>query len=148
MCVCVSVSVWNAKTAWPRMLSAVKITRALTLFGRRGFGLAAGECRRDCCCHTRGGCYNGAGMRLYVFHILNDTDHPTSLDLLRGLDRDMNEFRGPPTTRMGSSGLTASLAGADFHPASPLLDHWRDTYIGGTDASKGGRKRNSEFRQQ
>jgi len=106
------------------MLSAVKIPRALTLLDDEALGwlpvniAATAAVIRDAAATT-------GGNALFVIYILNDADHPTSLDLLRWLERHMNEFRGSPTAPMGSSGLTASLAGGDFHPASPLLDHWK-----------------------
>lgn len=137
--------VWNAKEAWPMMLSAVKITRALPRLDDEALNWLPVDVAATAI--IQGAAASTGGDALSVFHILNDADHPTWPDLLRWLGRDIEfEIIAPPEW---VDRLEAAVDRQCFHPATQLLDHWRDAYarekVADGRGAGGGRSRKVSF---
>ena len=128
--------VWNAKEAWPLMLSSVKETGALPDLRDESLGwlpvdMAATALIEGARCSSGGG-------EVEVYHVVNPYTSPKWADLLSWLSKRESFERVSPqewVKRLEQLGEKGSQ-----HPALQLLEHWRRAYAGagsGTSDGKG-----------
>ena len=117
--------IWNAKEAWPMMLSSVKLTGSLPDLADQSLSWlpvnVAATAMIEASLH-----FTPASDDLRVYHLLNDSASPTWSDMLCWLQKSVDFDILPP--RDWIDRLEDAAARGSTHPALPLLDHWKATY--------------------
>ncbi|KAK5124063.1 hypothetical protein LTR85_002260 [Meristemomyces frigidus] len=121
--------VWNAKEAWPMMLSAVKVTGSLPALGEEKLDwlpvdVAAAALIQGAAASSKGG-------QVSVFHVLNDNKRPVWTDLLTWLRHQETFDVVSPAVWVRQ--LEEAINEGSDHPSGQLLDHWKRAYGSQTD---------------
>ncbi|KAK3631936.1 hypothetical protein LTR56_012409 [Elasticomyces elasticus] len=120
---------WNMKEAWPMMLSAVNVTGSLpALEDEKLDWLPVDLAARVL---IEGVESTAKQDDVAVYHVLNNHDRPTWMEMLAWL-RKREKFNVVAPAEWVKK-LEIAVDGGSDHPASQLLDHWRRAYVPGGD---------------
>lgn len=118
--------VWNAKEAWPMMLSAVKVTGSLPLLERESLDWLPVDLAARAMVEGAG--REGGQGELGVFHVVNEHRIPKWMEMLGWLEK-LEEFRTVAPEQWTEELEAASRQGSG-HSSLQLLDHWKQAYAG------------------
>ncbi|EMC91304.1 hypothetical protein BAUCODRAFT_152577 [Baudoinia panamericana UAMH 10762] len=116
--------VWNTKEAWPMMLSASKITESLPTLKNENLDWLPVDIAASAL--IQGAQTPRYDRTLAVYHVLNNNGRPTWMEMLEWL-KQHESFNIVPPSRWVSQ-LEAAVDQGSTHPATQLLDHWREAY--------------------
>lgn len=128
--------VWNAKEAWPLMLSSVQETSALPdLEGEVLDWLPVDTAASAMVQGAERTIGAGESEGVEVYHVVNSHPRPEWSDLLRwAKERQDFETLPPPTWVERLEQLSEK---GSQHPALQLLEHWKRAYISGQEVEAG-----------
>ncbi|KAK5112939.1 hypothetical protein LTR62_003761 [Meristemomyces frigidus] len=122
--------VWNAKEAWPMMLSAVKVTGSLPDLNDEKLDWLPVDVAAEALLQGVETSATTMQSQATVYHTLNDNQQPTWTQMLEWLGhREKFEVVSPAAW---VKTLEAAVNRGSTHPASQLLDHWRRAYVDST----------------
>ncbi|KAK4561065.1 hypothetical protein LTR86_005020 [Recurvomyces mirabilis] len=121
--------VWNAKEAWPMMLSAVKITGSLPDLGeeQKLDWLPVDSAARALVEGVEVMARESKESQAVVYHILNENTTPNWSQLLAWLKETETFDIVSPAEWVKK--LESAVNAGSTHPASQLLDFWRKAYL-------------------
>ncbi|ORX97556.1 hypothetical protein BCR34DRAFT_577858 [Clohesyomyces aquaticus] len=154
--------IWNAKEAWPMLMSTMKITGCLPKLGEevvdwlpvdvaaeaflQGVEDMAGNHEDDNENGAGKGNGNGTGTGMRVYHILNPNTQPTWNSMLQWLQKKESFEIVPPGEWVGR----LERCDQTEHPALKLLGMWKEAYCGdnGNTNGNGDSKSRARFDMQ
>jgi thioester reductase-like protein len=125
---------WNAREAWPLMLSAVKVSGSLPDLQYERLDWLPVDLAAKALIQGADGPVKGG--ELAVYHVLNKSKTPSWSRMLQWLQtREQFDVVEPA---QWVEQLEQAVEKGESHPASQLLDHWRQAYAQGSHSDEAG----------
>ncbi|KAM0721615.1 hypothetical protein Q7P37_002540 [Cladosporium fusiforme] len=128
--------VWNAKEAWPLMLSSVQETHALPDLEGEVLDWLPVDCAASAMVQGVRRPDGGAGSEgVEVYHVVNSHTRPEWSELLRWVKERQDFDTLSPAAWVGR--LEQLAQNGSQHPALQLLEHWKRAYSSGQESEAG-----------